>query len=101
MEGNYSAADKNITQDSYNKVLALILGNKLDAARKVSATLNETAELAYLKAIIEARSGASADVVVAKLKTAISKNNALNDKASKDREFIKIMNDASFIDLIK
>ena len=101
MEGNYSAADKNITQDSYNKVLALILGNKLDAARKVSATLNETAELAYLKAIIEARSGASADVVVAKLKTAISKNSALNDKASKDREFIKIMNDASFIDLIK
>jgi outer membrane protein OmpA-like peptidoglycan-associated protein len=101
MEGNYSAADKNITQDSYNKVLALILVNKLDAARKASATLNETAELAYLKAIIEARSGASADVIVAKLKTAISKNSALKDKASKDREFIKIMNDASFIDLIK
>ena len=101
MEGNYSAADKNISQDSYNKVLALILVNKLDAARKASATLNETAELAYLKAIIEARSGASADVIVAKLKTAISKNSALKDKASKDREFIKIMNDASFIDLIK
>jgi outer membrane protein OmpA-like peptidoglycan-associated protein len=101
MEGNYSAADKNITQDSYNRVLALILVNKLDAARKASAALNETAELAYLKAIIEARSGASTDVIVAKLKTAISKNSALKDKASKDREFIKIMNDASFIDLIK
>lgn len=101
MEGNYSAAEKNITQDSYNKVLVLILANKLDAAKKASAALNETAELAYLKAIIEARSGASADVVVAKLKTAISKNSALKEKASKDREFIKIMNDASFIDLIK
>jgi hypothetical protein len=101
MEGNYSAAEKNITQDSYNKVLVLILANKLDAARKASAALNETAELAYLKAIIEARSGASADVVVAKLKTAISKNSALKEKASKDREFIKIMNDAAFIDLIK
>ena len=101
MEGNYSAAEKNITEDSYNKVLVLILANKLDAARKASAALNETAELAYLKAIIEARSGASADVVVAKLKTAISKNSALKEKASKDREFIKIMNDAAFIDLIK
>jgi hypothetical protein len=101
MEGNYSAAEKNITQDSYNKVLVLILANKLDAAKKASAALNETAELAYLKAIIEARSGASADAVVAKLKTAISKNSALKEKASKDREFIKIMNDASFIDLIK
>jgi tetratricopeptide (TPR) repeat protein len=101
MEGNYSAAEKNITQDSYNKVLVLILANKLDAAKKASAALNETAELAYLKAIIEARSGASADAVVAKLKTAISKNSALKEKASKDREFIKIMNDSSFIDLIK
>ena len=77
------------------------VSNKLDAARKVSATLNETAELAYLKAIIEARSGASADAVVAKLKTAIAKNAALKEKARKDREFIKLMNDASFIELVK
>lgn len=101
MEGNYSAAEKNITQDSYNKVLALTLNNKLDAAKKASASLTETAELAYLKAIIEARNGASADVVVAKLKTAIAKNPALKEKASKDREFIKMMNDASFIELVK
>lgn len=101
MEGNYSAAEKNITQDSYNKVLALTLNNKLDAAKKASASLTETAELAYLKAIIEARNGASADVVVAKLKTAIAKNPALKEKASKDREFIKMMNDATFIELVK
>lgn len=101
MEGNYSAAEKNITQDSYNKVLALTLNNKVDAAKKASASLTETAELAYLKAIIEARNGASTDVVVAKLKTAISKNPALKEKAGKDREFIKIMNEATFIDLIK
>ncbi|MFM8963558.1 MAG: hypothetical protein ACKOGD_06940 [Sphingomonadales bacterium] len=101
MEGNYGAAEKNITQDSYNKVLALTLNNKVDAAKKASASLTETAELAYLKAIIEARNGASTDVVVAKLKTAISKNPALKEKAGKDREFIKIMNEATFIDLIK
>ena len=101
MEGKYSAADKNISQKSYNKVLALLLLNQLDAARKVSASLTETAELAYLNAIIEARSGASADAVVAKLKTATTKNTNLKEKASKDREFIKIMNDASFIDLVK
>lgn len=101
MEGKYSAADKNISQKSYNKVLALLLLNQLDAARKVSASLTETAELAYLNAIIESRSGASADAVVAKLKTATTKNTNLKEKASKDREFIKIMNDASFIDFIK
>jgi len=77
MEGKYSAADKNISQKSYNKVLALLLLNQLDAARKVSASLTETAELAYLNAIIEARSGASADAVVAKLKTATTKNTNL------------------------
>lgn len=101
MEGKYSAADKNISQKSYNKVLALLLLNQLDAARKVSASLTETAELAYLNAIIEARSGANADAVVAKLKTATTKNANLIEKASKDREFIKIMNEASFIDFIK
>ena len=100
-EGKYSAAEKNINQNSYNKVLALVLLNQLDAAKKVSASLAETAELAYLNAIIEARKGAGADAVVAKLKTAISKNAVLKEKASKDREFIKMMNDASFIDLIK
>jgi tetratricopeptide (TPR) repeat protein len=101
MDGNYGAAEKNLTQDSYNKVLVLILNNKLDAAKKASAGLPETAELAYLKAIIEARSGAGADAVVAKLKIAISKNGALKDKAANDREFIKLMNDATFIDLVK
>ncbi len=101
MDGNYAAAEKNLAQDSYNKVLVLILNNKLDAAKKASAGLTETAELAYLKAIIEARSGASADAVVAQLKTAIAKNAALKEKASKDREFIKLMNDATFIDLVK
>ncbi|MEN9700286.1 MAG: hypothetical protein RLZZ301_1484 [Bacteroidota bacterium] len=101
MEGKYSAAEKNITQDSYNKVLVLILVNKADAAKKVAAGLNETAELAYLKAIIEARNGATADAVCAHLKVAISKNAALKEKASKDREFLKYMNEASFVNLVK
>lgn len=101
MEGNYSAAEKNITQDSYNKVLALILLDKTDMARKAAANVKETAELAYLKAIIEAKSGSNIDAVVAPLKVAISKNSALKTKAAKDREFMKYMNEATFIDLVK
>lgn len=101
MEGNYSAAEKNISQDSYNKVLALVLQDKTDLAKKAAANLKETAELAYLKAIIEAKSGSNVDAVVASLKIAISKNAALKAKAAKDREFIKYMNETAFIDLVK
>lgn len=101
MEGNYSAAEKNISQDSYNKVLALVLQDKTDLAKKAAANLKETAELAYLKAIIEAKSGSNVDAVVASLKIAIAKNAALKAKAAKDREFIKYMNEAAFIDLVK
>ncbi len=101
MEGNYSGAEKNFSQDSYNKVLALILQDKTDMARKAAANVKETAELAYLKAIIEAKSGSNVDAVITPLKTAISKNSALKAKAAKDREFLKFMNDATFIDLVK
>lgn len=101
MEGNYSAAEKNISQDSYNKVLALVLQDKTDLAKKAAANLKETAELAYLKAIIEAKGGSNVDAVVASLKIAIAKNPALKAKAAKDREFIKYMNEATFIDLVK
>ena len=101
MEGNYSAAEKNISQNSYNLVLALVLQDKTDLARKAAANVKETAELAYLKAIIEARSGSNVDAVVAPLKIAISKNAALKAKAAKDREFLKYMNEATFIDLVK
>ncbi|MEN9941589.1 MAG: hypothetical protein RL286_1087 [Bacteroidota bacterium] len=101
MEGNYSAAEKNISQDSYNKVLALVLQDKTDLAKKAASNLKETAELAYLKAIIEAKSGSNVDAVVASLKIAIAKNAALKAKAAKDREFIKYMNEAAFIDLVK
>lgn len=101
MEGNYTAAEKNITQDSYNKVLALVLLNKTELAKKTAANVKETAELSYLKAIIEARSGANVDAVTAALKTAIAKNAALKAKAAKDREFLKYMNEAAFTDLVK
>jgi hypothetical protein len=70
-------------------------------ARKAAANVKETAELAYLKAIIEAKSGSTVDAVVAPLKVAISKNAALKAKAAIDREFLKFMNEATFIDLVK
>jgi hypothetical protein len=63
--------------------------------------LTETAETAYLKAIIAARSNEGVDAVVAQLKIAISKNASLKDKAAKDREFLKISTESTFTNTVK
>ncbi|MFM6935872.1 MAG: hypothetical protein ACKOXP_10540 [Flavobacteriales bacterium] len=101
MDAKYSAADANFTENSYNKALAQVLAGKSDAAKKTLSGLSETAETAYLKAIIAARSNEGADAVVAHLKTAISKNTSLKEKAAKDREFLKIATESSFTNLVK
>lgn len=99
LEGNYSAAVSGFGSDaSYNKALALILSNKLDEASKtIAASMDkESADGHYLKAIIASRSNAGVDAVVSCLKSAFAKNPGLKSKASRDREFIKMMGDASF-----
>jgi len=101
MDAKYAAADANFTENSYNKALAQVLAGKSDAAKKTLSGLSETAETAYLKAIIAARSNEGADAVVAHLKTAISKNASLKEKAAKDREFLKIATESSFTNLVK
>jgi outer membrane protein OmpA-like peptidoglycan-associated protein len=101
MDAKYSAADANFSENSYNKALAQVLAGKADAAKKTLSGLTETAETAYLKAIIAARSSEGVDAVVAHLKVAISKNAALKEKAAKDREFLKISTEATFTNLVK
>ena len=99
LEGNYSAAITGFGSDaSYNKALAQILANKLDEASKTIAASSdkESADGHYLKAIIASRSNAGVDAVVSCLKSAFAKNPGLKAKAAMDREFIKLMSDATF-----
>ena len=96
MSGNYSTAENNLKDDSFNKALALTLQGKLSQATKVLSAITTTSESLYLKAIISARSGESVDAVVTNLKQAFAKDSKLKTKASKDREFIKFMNDSTF-----
>jgi outer membrane protein OmpA-like peptidoglycan-associated protein len=101
MDAKYSTADASFSENSYNKALAQVLSGKADAAKKTLSGLTETAETAYLKAIIAARSNEGVDAVVSHLKVAISKNASLKDKAAKDREFLKISTEASFTNIVK
>jgi enolase len=101
MDGKYAAADASFSENSFNKALAQVLAGKLDVAKKTLSGISETAETAYLKAIISARSGEGVDAVVSNLKVAISKNPSMKDKAAKDREFLKISTEATFTNLVK
>ncbi len=99
LEGKYSTAISSCgSEASFNKALACVLNGNLDEASKTLAASKdkESADGYYLKAIIAARSNAGVDAVVSNLKSAISKDKKYKEKASKDREFIKFMNDGSF-----
>jgi tetratricopeptide (TPR) repeat protein/outer membrane protein OmpA-like peptidoglycan-associated protein len=99
LEGKYStAATACGSEASFNKALAQLLNGNLDDASKTlsSSKDKDSADGYYLKAIIAARSNAGVDAVVSNLKSAISKDKKYKEKASKDREFIKFMSDASF-----
>jgi tetratricopeptide (TPR) repeat protein/outer membrane protein OmpA-like peptidoglycan-associated protein len=99
LEGKYSTAITSCgSEASFNKALASVLNGNLDEASKTLAASKdkESADGYYLKAIIAARSNAGVDAVVSNLKSAISKDKKYKEKASKDREFIKFMNDGSF-----
>jgi hypothetical protein len=73
-----------------------------DASKTIAASQDkESADGHYLKAIIASRSNAGADAVVSCLKAAFAKNPGLKEKAGRDREFIKLMNDATFSAAVK
>ena len=79
-EGDYKAAAKGLT--GYNEAIALIQSNDLAGAKKAIAKDN-SAEADYLRAVIAAKEG-DLKTAEAQLKSAVSKNPELAQKAEKD-----------------
>ena len=96
MSGNYAKAESNLKEDSFNKALALTLQGKLPKAKKVLSAIPNSAESLYLNAIVATRNSENVNAVVNYLKQAFAIDLNLKSKASKDREFIKFMNDSTF-----
>jgi len=99
LDGKYATASS-LKDASFNKALAATLSNKYEEAKKALSG-NESAESHYLKAIIAQRSGEGTDAVVNNLKNAFAKDSSYKEKAARDREFIKIFNDANFSSAVK
>ena len=79
-EGDYKAAAKNL--EGYNEAIALVQSNDLAGAKKAIAKDN-SADADYLRAVIAAKEG-DLKTAEAQLKSAVSKNPALAQKAAKD-----------------
>jgi tetratricopeptide (TPR) repeat protein len=89
--GNYSAAVTNMAgHNTFNAALANTLAGNNDAAAKAleASADKDTAIGNYLRAVIAARAG-NANLVASHLKTAISKDPSLREKAKTDLEFLK------------
>ncbi|MDX1652146.1 MAG: hypothetical protein R3277_06620 [Brumimicrobium sp.] len=102
-DGDYEeAVSKFGGEASFNKALAQLLNENIDAAVKtVNASKDaETAQGYYLKAIAGARQD-KLDDIVSNLKSAFAKDASLKAKAAKDREFIKYHDNASFTAIVK
>ncbi|MBE6182129.1 MAG: hypothetical protein E7148_05500 [Rikenellaceae bacterium] len=79
-EGNYKAATSGL--EGYNAAIAQVMSNDLAGAKKSIANDN-SAEADYLRAVIAVKQG-DLNTAKAQLKSAVSKNPALADKAAKD-----------------
>lgn len=78
--GDYKTAESTLT--GYNQAIAAVMNNDLATAKKAIAK-DKSAEADYLRAIIATREG-DQSTANAELKSAISKNPALAQKAAKD-----------------
>ena len=90
------------SEDSFNKALALLLVKTAGADIKAldGSVDKESAQGFYLRAVSAARANNVASVV-SNLKSAFAIDSSWKNKASKDREFLKYMEDASFSGVIK
>lgn len=79
-EGDYKAAARNL--EGYNKAIAQVMSNDLSAAKK-SIAKDNSADADYLRAVIAAKEG-DLNTAKAQLKSAVSKNPKLAEKAAKD-----------------
>lgn len=102
-DGNYDDAITNFGSEmTYNKALAQLLNKDANNAKKTieGSEEAETAHGYYLLALVGARQD-KLDAIVSNLKSAFAKDAALKTKASKDREFIKYLDNASFTAIVK
>ena len=79
-QGDYKSAANSL--EGYNAAVASVMNNDLPAAKKAIAKDN-SADADYLRAVIAAKEG-DLNTADAQLKSAVSKNPALADKAAKD-----------------
>lgn len=79
-QGDYKSAAKNL--NGYNEAIAQVMNNDLPAAKKAIAKDN-SADADYLRAVIAAKEG-DLKTAEAQLKSAVSKNPKLAEKAAKD-----------------
>lgn len=102
-DGKYDDAISNFGSEmTYNKALAQLLNKDANGAKKTveGSEEAETAHGYYLLALVGARQD-KLDEIVSNLKNAFAKDAALKSKASKDREFIKYLDNASFTAIVK
>jgi Flp pilus assembly protein TadD len=99
MQGQYETAVKYFTDDTQstaNRALAQILnGDNNGALRTLTNAPTESARMAYLKAIIAART-AKTSMMFESLGNAIKKDSAYKTLAKTDLEFAKYFNDQNF-----
>jgi tetratricopeptide (TPR) repeat protein len=98
-DGVYASAVSNLGDNNFNKALAQLLNGDVAGAVKTidaSAAEKESAQGSYLKAIAAARQD-KLDLTVSNLKKAISKDKNFKAKAAKDMEFLKYLENPTFI----
>lgn len=101
--GDYQGAvDLYGSDESFNAALAKLLNGDIDGAL-ATITASEDPDDAlgyYLKAVIGARTS-NTDLLFTNLKTAISKESKLAEKAKKDMEFAKYFEDDTFKSIVQ
>ena len=90
------------SEDSFNKALALLLAKSVgpDMTALDGSADKESAQGFYLRAVSAARANNVASVV-SNLKSAFAVDSSWKNKASKDREFLKYAEDATFSGIVK
>ena len=102
MQGDYAKAKAAYGEKaSNNAAIQRILNEDYAGARKVIAAISApNATTAYLSAIIGARTN-DRDAVYSNMKVAVAKDASMKERAKKDIEFAKYMEDEAFMAIIK
>lgn len=100
LKGNYPQAVEYLSgANSFNQGLALLLADRLDAARNVLKEIN-TPKAQYALAILGARTG-DEKMLLSNLRAAIGSDSKLKERAKTDVEFIKFAQNEVLSSLIK